>query len=382
MRPPISAEDVDDLFQLLGKKDVREPTNWSRRFKNHQEKLKSGDVYQVAEVVRNLALREATKGLSAGEKAMLVKARSVLVSELSFALNLSEDDALEEARRATHLSRRADERRPRHESAATSSGSSTRDDRNLAARQSIYSYQRPQRRPVRRLARPRRAARRRDGARRSAAATACISPRCTRAVIGASCAAPTSRTGCCAAPGPRLATVRCSSATRRRCRSPTSVRRRARDAHAVPRAGSRAGRSPRLRRVLRPGGVALVLTNSERALPGARRAARRMRADGDRYRRGSRPRVARPVHDGERRRASSSARLLVGGGARLRRASSWSTEVEPVVAYARSMGAFVVDTDGQLDAVLTELERRRRARRSRPTARSACARPSGCFVCR
>jgi CarD family transcriptional regulator len=94
MRPPISADDVDDLFHLLAKKDVREPTNWSRRFKNHQEKLKSGDVYQVAEVVRNLALREATKGLSAGEKAMLVKARSVLVSELSFALNLSEDDAL------------------------------------------------------------------------------------------------------------------------------------------------------------------------------------------------------------------------------------------------------------------------------------------------
>ena len=94
MRPPISVEDIDDLFQLLSKKDVREPTNWSRRFKNHQEKLKSGDVYQVAEVVRNLALREATKGLSAGEKAMLVKARSVLVSELSFALNLSEEDAL------------------------------------------------------------------------------------------------------------------------------------------------------------------------------------------------------------------------------------------------------------------------------------------------
>jgi len=93
MRPPISAEDVDDLFQLLRKKDVREPTNWSRRFKNHQEKLKSGDVYQVAEVVRNLALRENAKGLSAGEKSMLVKARSVLVSELSFALDVSEDEA-------------------------------------------------------------------------------------------------------------------------------------------------------------------------------------------------------------------------------------------------------------------------------------------------
>jgi CarD family transcriptional regulator len=95
MRPPISADDVDDLFHLLGKKDVREPTNWSRRFKNHQEKLKSGDVYQVAEVVRNLALRETTKGLSAGEKAMLVRARGILVSELSFALNVSEDEALE-----------------------------------------------------------------------------------------------------------------------------------------------------------------------------------------------------------------------------------------------------------------------------------------------
>ncbi len=94
MRPPISSEDVDDLFQLLAKKDVREPTNWSRRFKNHQEKLKSGDVYQVAEVVRNLALREVSKGLSAGEKSMLVKARQVLVSELSFALDVSDEDAL------------------------------------------------------------------------------------------------------------------------------------------------------------------------------------------------------------------------------------------------------------------------------------------------
>ncbi len=95
MRYPISKEDVEDVFEVLAKKDVREPTNWSRRFKNHQEKLKSGDVYQVAEVVRNLALRDADKGLSAGEKSMFVKARQVLVSELAFALNISEDTALE-----------------------------------------------------------------------------------------------------------------------------------------------------------------------------------------------------------------------------------------------------------------------------------------------
>ena len=95
MRLPISNEDIEDLLQLLAKRDVREPSNWSRRFKNHQEKLKSGDVYQVAEVVRNLALREAAKGLSAGEKSMLERARVILASELSVAWNVSEEDALE-----------------------------------------------------------------------------------------------------------------------------------------------------------------------------------------------------------------------------------------------------------------------------------------------
>ena len=69
------------------------PTNWSRRFKNHVEKLKSGDIYQVAEVVRNLSIREADKGLSAGEKRMLARARQILVSELTFALNVDEETA-------------------------------------------------------------------------------------------------------------------------------------------------------------------------------------------------------------------------------------------------------------------------------------------------
>ena len=94
MRWPISEEDVEDLFEVLAKRDVREPANWSRRFKNHQEKLKSGDVYQVAEVVRNLALRDQAKGLSAGEKSLYTKARNVLVSELAFALDVEEDDAM------------------------------------------------------------------------------------------------------------------------------------------------------------------------------------------------------------------------------------------------------------------------------------------------
>ena len=94
MRWPISQEDVEDLFEVLAKRDVREPANWSRRFKNHQEKLKSGDVYQVAEVVRNLALRDQAKGLSAGEKSLYTKARNVLVSELAFALDVDEEAAM------------------------------------------------------------------------------------------------------------------------------------------------------------------------------------------------------------------------------------------------------------------------------------------------
>jgi CarD family transcriptional regulator len=96
MRPPIDEDDVEDLFELLARKDVREPANWSRRFKNHQEKLKSGDIYQVAEVVRNLALRESSKGLSAGEKSMLEKSRQILVSELSISMDVTEDEALDQ----------------------------------------------------------------------------------------------------------------------------------------------------------------------------------------------------------------------------------------------------------------------------------------------
>ncbi len=100
MREPIDQEDVEDLFELLAKKGVREPPNWSRRFKNHQEKLKSGDIYQVAEVVRNLSLRYASRGLSAGEKQMLEKSRLILTSELSISLKISEDQAAERVDKA------------------------------------------------------------------------------------------------------------------------------------------------------------------------------------------------------------------------------------------------------------------------------------------
>ena len=68
-------------------------TNWNRRYRANLEKIKSGDVYEVAEVVRNLINREKEKGLSSGERKMLENARQILVSELVLATELAEDKA-------------------------------------------------------------------------------------------------------------------------------------------------------------------------------------------------------------------------------------------------------------------------------------------------
>jgi CarD family transcriptional regulator len=93
VRPPVSKSELEDLRSVLSKADPRVPANWSRRFKNHQEKLKSGDVYQVAEVVRNLAARDRDSALSAAEKTMYDRARINLISEISPALKVSTDAA-------------------------------------------------------------------------------------------------------------------------------------------------------------------------------------------------------------------------------------------------------------------------------------------------
>ncbi|MGI8425422.1 MAG: CarD family transcriptional regulator [Actinomycetota bacterium] len=93
IRDIIARDELDKVFKVLRSKECRMPSNWSRRFKTHVEKLRSGDIYQVAEVVRNLARREAEKGLSAGEKRMLTKARQILVSEMTFAANVNEEEA-------------------------------------------------------------------------------------------------------------------------------------------------------------------------------------------------------------------------------------------------------------------------------------------------
>ena len=69
------------------------PKNWSRRYKHNRDKLKTGDIFEVAEVVRNLAIRHADKGLSTGEKQMFSKAKKILASELMYARDFDEEQA-------------------------------------------------------------------------------------------------------------------------------------------------------------------------------------------------------------------------------------------------------------------------------------------------
>lgn len=95
VRPVASTEDAGDVLELLAMTNVRMPANWSRRFKNHQEKMKSGDLFQYAEVVRNLAFRQRTASLAAAETAMYASARHLLSSELAVTWSVTPVEAQE-----------------------------------------------------------------------------------------------------------------------------------------------------------------------------------------------------------------------------------------------------------------------------------------------
>jgi len=95
LRRVIDEETVEKIVGVL-RDDVSEmPKNWNRRFKHNRDKIKTGDIYELAEVVRNLGLREHEKGLSTGEKQMFTRAKKILASELMYALEMDEDGAEE-----------------------------------------------------------------------------------------------------------------------------------------------------------------------------------------------------------------------------------------------------------------------------------------------
>ena len=95
LRRVIGEEAVTKVLAVLRDEVSQMPKNWNRRFKHNREKIKTGDVYELAEVVRNLAIRESEKGLSTGEKQMYTRAKKILASEFMYALEKDEEGAEE-----------------------------------------------------------------------------------------------------------------------------------------------------------------------------------------------------------------------------------------------------------------------------------------------
>ena len=94
MRDIVDANEVAKVFEILRTPIIEKEMNWSRRYKLNVEKIATGDVNKIAEVVRDLAQRDVDEhGLSAGEKRMLTKARSILTSEISLSEHLDEAEA-------------------------------------------------------------------------------------------------------------------------------------------------------------------------------------------------------------------------------------------------------------------------------------------------
>jgi CarD family transcriptional regulator len=93
LRRVIDEQMVERVLDVLHSNGTKMPKNWNRRFKHNRDKMKTGDIFELAEVVRNLALRDQEKGLSTGEKQMYVKAKKILASELMYAKGLDEDSA-------------------------------------------------------------------------------------------------------------------------------------------------------------------------------------------------------------------------------------------------------------------------------------------------
>lgn len=87
IREVIDKDEAEKVFAMFGEHDCSVNTNWSKRYRENMKKIKSGNIFQVADVVRSLMLREKEKGLSTGERKMLNSAKQILISELVLAKN-------------------------------------------------------------------------------------------------------------------------------------------------------------------------------------------------------------------------------------------------------------------------------------------------------
>ena len=92
VRNIIDKTSADKVFSVLSQDETEMEKNWNKRYRDNMDKLKSGDIYEIADVVRNLSFKQKEKGLSTGEKKMLVNAKQILVSELVLAEQSNKDE--------------------------------------------------------------------------------------------------------------------------------------------------------------------------------------------------------------------------------------------------------------------------------------------------
>ena len=95
LREIINEEEFETVVSILKGEKTKMSNNWNRRYRANMDKIKTGDIYEVAEVVRNLLLLDRDKGLSTGERKMLNSAKQILISEFSLVRNLNEEEAVE-----------------------------------------------------------------------------------------------------------------------------------------------------------------------------------------------------------------------------------------------------------------------------------------------
>lgn len=93
LREVVDGKAIDQVLGILRDDQTIMSTNWNRRYRANLDKIKSGDIYEIAGVVRNLMLRDSEKGLSTGERKMLDNAKQILISELVLAKNLNQEEA-------------------------------------------------------------------------------------------------------------------------------------------------------------------------------------------------------------------------------------------------------------------------------------------------
>ncbi len=99
LRPIISKNEASEVFEILKKEDIKiDNQTWNRRYREYVDKIKTGSVYEIAEVLRDLFLLKVDKELSFGERKMLDRARTLLLKELSLATSQEELESQEKVK--------------------------------------------------------------------------------------------------------------------------------------------------------------------------------------------------------------------------------------------------------------------------------------------